>query len=203
MIPLLALVLFSTLFLVAFVLRSLIQRVRTGDSGLRLGGLRAPVRSTEWIAAWMMVLAMACALLAPLAELVGLAPWIGHRAIRLGGAAVTVIGTALIVVAQLNMGDQWRVGVDSTESTSLVTSRAFAIVRNPVFSALLLAAGGLAAMVLNVVSLIGFVLFVAAVEVQVRHIEEPYLRSLHPVEYAHYTARVGRFAPWIGRASDS
>lgn len=51
----------------------------------------------------------------------------------------------------------------------------------------------------NIVALVGFVALVAALEVQTRAVEEPYLLAVHGETYAAYAARVGRFAPRIGR----
>jgi protein-S-isoprenylcysteine O-methyltransferase Ste14 len=45
------------------------------------------------------------------------------------------------------------------------------------------------------------VLFVVALELQVRVVEEPYLRSVHGENFVRYTSRVGRFLPGIGRTA--
>ncbi|WP_222709264.1 hypothetical protein [Nonomuraea sp. C10] len=60
-------------------------------------------------------------------------------------------------------------------------------------------AAGLAAMVPNLISLAALVLAVVAIELQVRAVEEPYLRRVHGAAYLWYAARVGRFLPGIGR----
>lgn len=52
----------------------------------------------------------------------------------------------------------------------------------------------------NVVALIGFALLVTTIELQVRVVEEPYLRSVHSDAYRRcYLASVGRFVPALGR----
>jgi len=99
------------------------------------------------------------------------------------------------------MGDSWRIGVDPEESTALVTGGAFAIVRNPIFAAMLPAAVGLALMVPSALALIGAVALVIAVELQVRVVEEPYLLATHGDDYGNYARRVGRFVPSVGRLS--
>src|SRR5918996_1007579 len=53
------------------------------------------------------------------------------------------------------------------------------------------------------IQLIGLVAAVAAViglEMQVRLVEEPYLRRAHGDEFGAYEARVGRFVPGVGRS---
>ncbi|WP_187438270.1 hypothetical protein [Actinomadura decatromicini] len=49
------------------------------------------------------------------------------------------------------------------------------------------------------ISLFGLVLTVATIELQVRAVEEPYLRRLHARDYDRYAAEVGRFLPALGR----
>jgi protein-S-isoprenylcysteine O-methyltransferase Ste14 len=43
------------------------------------------------------------------------------------------------------------------------------------------------------------VAFLAALQLQVRLVEEPYLRRVHKDVWEQYAARTGRFLPWIGR----
>ena len=84
-------------------------------------------------------------------------------------------GLAGTLLAQAAMGASWRIGVDTTESTELVTAGPFALVRNPIFSAMIPAFLGLALLVPNAAALAGFAALVVAVEVQVHLVEEPYL----------------------------
>jgi protein-S-isoprenylcysteine O-methyltransferase Ste14 len=50
----------------------------------------------------------------------------------------------------------------------------------------------------NPVAIAVFTIFLAAIEVSVRTVEEPYLLGVHGDEYHDYTTRVGRFVPGIG-----
>ena len=43
---------------------------------------------------------------------------------------------------------------------------------------------------------------IAGIQLQVREVEEPYLRRVHGHTYRDYTTRVGRFLPWLGRTRD-
>ena len=58
---------------------------------------------------------------------------------------------------------------------------------------------GLGMMVPNVAAIVGLVGLVLSLELQVRLVEEPYLRQVHGSAYETYTARVGRFFPFLGR----
>ncbi len=97
------------------------------------------------------------------------------------------------------MGESWRIGVDGDERTELVTDGAFRLVRNPIFTAMLITATGLAMIIPNVISILGLVALFAALEIQVRLVEEPYLRTVQGAEYLAYAQSAGRFAPGVGR----
>lgn len=58
---------------------------------------------------------------------------------------------------------------------------------------------GLALLVPNVLALAMLVAFLASLQIQVRLVEEPYLRRVHGDAYQRYAARTGRFLPGIGR----
>ena len=109
-----------------------------------------------------------------------------------------MLGFAAVLGAQSAMGSSWRIGVDPGERTSLVTTGAFALVRNPIFTAMITALTGVALLAPTLVTAAALVSLVLAVELQVRVVEEPYLRQVHGQQYALYTARVGRFVPGIG-----
>ena len=83
--------------------------------------------------------------------------------------------------------------------TSLVTTGPFAVVRNPIFAAMLPASLGLALLVPNAVALAGLAALWLALEIQVRLVEEPYLLRAHGDSYRQYAGRVGRFVPGLGR----
>jgi protein-S-isoprenylcysteine O-methyltransferase Ste14 len=44
----------------------------------------------------------------------------------------------------------------------------------------------------------GLVLAIAALELPVRRVEEPYLLGKHGAAYRRYTASIGRFIPGVG-----
>jgi protein-S-isoprenylcysteine O-methyltransferase Ste14 len=195
----LALVLYATWFALAFGLRTLVQLRRTGDSGFR--GVSGRLGSVEWVAGAGFTVALLIGVAAPVADLLGLdrIDLADRPAVRLAGIVVAMVGIVLTLLAQLSMGDSWRIGVDDGERTALVDRGAFAVVRNPIFSAMVVTAVGLAVMVPNALSVIGLVALLGALELQVRVIEEPYLRTVHGRSYETYAARVGRFVPGVGR----
>ncbi|GAA3970524.1 isoprenylcysteine carboxylmethyltransferase family protein [Actinomadura viridis] len=194
-----ALALYLIWLALAFGLRSLLQRRRTGDAGFRGGGLRPG--TLQWWARLLFAGALAVGAAGPVAGLAGLPPLavLDRPAVQVTGTVLALLGLAATLAAQWSMGSSWRIGVDETERTALVTGGAFALARNPIFTTMIVTAAGLAAMVPNPVTLGGLALTVAAIEIQVRAVEEPYLLRFHGDAYARYAVAVGRFLPGLGR----
>jgi protein-S-isoprenylcysteine O-methyltransferase Ste14 len=196
----LALALYAAYLLLAFGLRTLIQLRRTGSTGFH--GLGGRPGSAEWIAGVGFALALLLGLAAPLLALADAVEPIAAldvTAAHAAGAALAVAGIAATFYAQVAMGSSWRIGVEEGERTELVTAGPFALVRNPIFAAMLPTALGLALLVPSWVAIAGLLGLVIALELQVRVVEEPYLLRVHGETYAAYAARVGRFLPGVGR----
>lgn len=192
-----ALILYAAWFVLAFGLRTLLALRRTGDSGWR--GLSGRPFGLEWSAGVLFVVALVIGAAAPIAALAGMDPLVDSDAAAWTGAVIASIGVLLTLLAQLSMGESWRIGVDERERTALVTEGAFRLARNPIFSAMLVTAVGLTLMVPNALAAVGLAALIVALELQVRGVEEPYLASVHGQAYADYAARVGRFLPGVGR----
>jgi protein-S-isoprenylcysteine O-methyltransferase Ste14 len=194
-----ALALLTVFGLLGFAWRAWLQRRRTGSTGIR--GTRGRIGSAEWVAGLGFVIALVVAVLGPVLQLSGVITPLSllHAdGIQVTGIALAVLGIVLTVWAQLDMGDSWRVGVDESETTALVHTGLFGRVRNPIYTAMLTFDLGIALLTPNFVTLAGLILAVAALELQVRRVEEPYLRSKHGEAYRGYTASVGRFIPGVG-----
>jgi protein-S-isoprenylcysteine O-methyltransferase Ste14 len=200
--PIVALALFAVFAVLGFGWRSWLQYRRTGSTGFR--GISGRVGSVEWSAGAGFVVAMAAAFFAPVLQLLDVVSPVSVLDvawIQLAGIALALIGIAATVYAQVDMGDSWRIGVDSTETTMLVRKGVFGLVRNPIFTAMTVFGLGIALVTPNVVAIVGFALLVATIEVQVRVVEEPYLSATHGQAYRDYLASVGRFVPGVGRVS--
>lgn len=197
----LALALLALHALFGFGIRTAIQIRRTGDSGFR--GLSGTPGSAEWWAGVLFAAAIVGAVLGPVAGLLGLPNLVDHTWVRTVGIVLAVVGIAGTLITQLAMGDNWRIGVDETEQTELVTTGPFALVRNPIFTAMLITGAGIALVVPNLVAVLAWTLLLVAIQLQVRVVEEPYLRRLHGEPYRHYQATVGRYLPRIGPAHTS
>ena len=173
----------------AFGWRTWRQWKTTGDTGLRIG---RDGSVEERLAGGLFVASVVSGLLAA-----GQPPVSTPRVRRVGLGLMTagLIGT---LGAQLDLGKSWRIGVDPSERTDLVTDGAFAIARNPIFTAMGTFAIGAALALGTRRARIAAVAMIAAVEAQVRLVEEPYLANVHGESYAVYRSRVGRFVPRLG-----
>lgn len=179
--------------LLAFGLRSWVHYRRTGSAGYR--GLSGRVGSVEWFGGVLFAAAIVLGLAAPLLSLRG------DTSVDWVRAAPLVLGIVGTVHAQLAMGDSWRVGVRVSERTTLVRRGPFKLVRNPIFTWMVVALVGVFVMLPSVVSAAAVVAVVVAIELQVRFVEEPYLLRTHGDDYRSYGARTGRFVPFVGRLS--
>ena len=86
--------------------------------------------------------------------------------------------------------------MDEAERTPLVTGGPFAVVRNPIFAAMIPTSLGGALLVPTAAAVAGFAALVLALELQVRLVEEPHLlrarRPLRPIRLADKSLLPGR-----------
>ena len=196
--PILALVLLVLFYAIAFGLRTWQHLRATGSTGFR--GVSGRPGSVEWLGGVLFAAGIVLSLAAAVGEAAG---WVtplwepGSAGVALG-IIITLAGIAATYLAQVSMGDAWRIGVREDERTQLVAEGAFAVVRNPIFSCMLVTAAGLVVLMPNWLSVASFVALLVAVELQVRFVEEPYLLRTHGQRYRDYASRVGRFFPGLG-----
>lgn len=196
--PVLALVLLVLFYAIAFGLRTWQHLRSTGSTGFR--GVSGRPGSVEWLGGVLFAAGIALSLAAAVGEAAGWVPPLwepGSAGVALG-AIITLAGIAATYLAQVSMGDAWRIGVREDERTQLVAEGAFAVVRNPIFSCMLVTAAGLVVLMPNWLSVASFAALLVAVELQVRFVEEPYLLRTHGQRYRDYASRVGRFVPGLG-----
>jgi protein-S-isoprenylcysteine O-methyltransferase Ste14 len=194
----LALALYLVGLALTFGVRSWVQFRRTGSSGFH--GISGEPGSLRWWAGVLFVLALVLGAASLVLAVIDVVPPPGGlEGLSVLGLVVAVTGSAGVLAAQTGMGASWRIGVEESERTDLVTDNWFAVVRNPVFTAMVTVQLGLAVMVPTWLSLAALACLVGAVELQVRLIEEPYLLQVHGAAYRDYAGRTGRFVPGLGR----
>jgi len=192
-----ALLLYVVALVVLFGVRSWIQLRRTGSTGFV--GISGTAGDAGWWGGVLFAAAMVLGLAGPLLAVADVVTADPLPAVQVAGLVLASAGFAATLAAQTGMGASWRIGVDPADRTELVTGGVFAHVRNPIFTAMVAAQAGVVLMVPTWVSVLALVALVAAVQIQVRAVEEPYLHSVHGGAYAAYASRAGRFLPGVGR----
>ena len=111
-------------------------------------------------------------------------------------AIVSLAGAAIVIVAQVQMGRAWRIGVREGDAPLFVSHGLFRYSRNPIFVGMMLV--GLSAAIVSGTwwSWVALVLFVLSCIVQVR-IEEAHLEASFGDAYRAFRRQVPR---WLGLA---
>ena len=107
------------------------------------------------------------------------------------GLATLHISFLGIVIAQSQMRQSWRIGIDYENKTQLVTNGFFKISRNPIYLFLLIGLIGLFLIVPNAVTFA--VLFSTFLIIQIAiRLEEEFLEKQHGEKYRQYKNKVHR-----------
>jgi protein-S-isoprenylcysteine O-methyltransferase Ste14 len=182
-----------------FGVRVAIQVRRTGSTGLI--GLREGAGIGDWLSGILFIGGVAIAVTSVILVLDdSLEPIdsLDTTFLHVVGLVLATTGGLAVFGAQLGMGESWRVGVSDEERTDLITAGWFSICRNPIYAAMILGWIGFALIVPTWLGFLGAAVVAAALELQVRYVEEPYLMRAHGQAYRDYASRVGRFVPGLG-----
>lgn len=97
-----------------------------------------------------------------------------------------------VMMAQYQMQNSWRIGIDETHKTELRTTGIFGISRNPIFLGMIISISGLFLIVPNTLTFFTMLATYFIIQIQVR-LEEAFLLQQHPDTYPSYKKRVKRF----------
>ena len=191
----LPLVCFVVCAVLVFGFRVALQLRRTGDHGLRLAKQRS--NAAEVAPTALQACGLFGVLVLTVLDTISYLP--GQLALGYPGAVTGVVVCALAVavtmLSQYQMGDAWRIGVDASEKNALVTQGMFKLSRNPIYSGMLLLGIGFVILVPHILMVCCALISYVGFEIQVRKVEEPYLRSVHGERYEEYCRNVGRYFP--------
>jgi protein-S-isoprenylcysteine O-methyltransferase Ste14 len=119
-------------------------------------------------------------------------PWLDSSLLVGIGLALLAAALIWVLIAQVQMGDSWRIGIDEKTDSPLVYHGLFGVSRNPIFFGMLVMLVGLLFTIPTaatlIVTLLGFVL----IHIQVR-LEEPFLLDKYGEAYRVYQKRVRRW----------
>lgn len=118
--------------------------------------------------------------------------WLQQPALRWCGMVLLAFSLIWIVIAQAQMGNSWRIGIDVNRQTELVQAGLFRVSRNPIFLGMRINLLGFFLVLPNAVTLLILILGDVLIQVQVR-LEEEYLRQTHDKHYQIYCQQTRRW----------
>lgn len=120
-------------------------------------------------------------------------PWMNSSFLAIMGIVLLVAALLWVLVAQIQMGDSWRIGIDEKSKSPLIQHGLFGVSRNPIFLGMLIMLVGLLLILPTAATLVITVLGFVLIHVQVR-LEEAYLIEKYGEDYRRYQTQVRR---WI------
>ncbi|MDA9343576.1 DUF1295 domain-containing protein [Algibacter sp.] len=109
------------------------------------------------------------------------------------GWGFLILSLIVVWIAQSQMANSWRIGIDDKNKTNLVTKGAFSISRNPIFLGIMIANIGLFLVIPNAFTLLIISLSTISINTQIR-LEEEFLEREFGKDYLEYVKKVRR---WI------
>ncbi|PRB85231.1 beta-carotene 15,15'-monooxygenase [Chryseobacterium culicis] len=107
------------------------------------------------------------------------------------GVVIMIFALIWVIIAQLQMKNSWRIGVDSTTKTELITHGLFRFSRNPIFLGMTISLVGFFLVFPTVIAFSFLLIGSILMQIQIR-IEEEYLLKQHEQIYVTYKKRVAR-----------
>lgn len=171
-------------------------RKRTGRSANSMPrGLKEQLLWVGWftvIAAWMAMPFLAkTSAGSPVFEIL---PALVGRGWLVAGLLLVTLGYVGTLWCYDIMGDTWRMGIDRTEKTRLVTRGPYRVVRHPIYGLQVMMLAGVALLLPTPFALLILVLHYLCAWIKGRD-EEAFLLTVHGEEYRAYSARTGRLLP--------
>lgn len=118
--------------------------------------------------------------------------YLEHRYLKSIGWGLLALSLAFVWIAQSQMADSWRIGIDETSKTKLVTKGLFSWSRNPIFLGVMIANVGMFLVIPNASTLLIVFLSTVSINTQIR-LEETYLKRSHGKQYLDYLKSVRRW----------
>jgi protein-S-isoprenylcysteine O-methyltransferase Ste14 len=118
--------------------------------------------------------------------------WLELRTVQWLGIALLLVSLIWTAIAQYQMGQSWRIGIDREHRSPLVEKGLFKFSRNPIYVGVVATLLGLFLVIPNALTLLVFVLGFVVISIQVR-LEESFLLESHGAAYTEYQRRVRRW----------
>jgi protein-S-isoprenylcysteine O-methyltransferase Ste14 len=108
-----------------------------------------------------------------------------NNILKIIGLILIHISLLWIAIAQYQMSTSWRIGIDETNKTDLVTKGIFSISRNPIFLGMIISVFGIFLILPNTLSFFTAAATYFIIQIQIR-LEEAFLEGQHGEKYSDY-----------------
>lgn len=184
---------FTVYFALAIVLKSVVVARKTGKNPLVLPkndttyGLIGAYFKYSLMAIFVYTLAFAF-----LSQWFTFISTLDKPFFKLTGCLLLVFSLIWTLVAQNDMHNSWRIGIDMDNRTELICSGLFRFSRNPIFLGMLLSLTGLFLVSPNAFTIFFLIIGFVLIQVQIR-LEEEFLTKQHGEAYFDYCKKTRRF----------
>ncbi len=118
--------------------------------------------------------------------------WLENQLVQIIGIGLLLASLGWTVLAQIQMGNSWRIGIDEEKKTALVQLGLFRRSRNPIFLGIIVTLVGIFLTIPNALTLLFLALGFVLIQIQVR-LEEEFLTRTQGEEYTVYRRQVRRW----------
>ncbi len=113
-------------------------------------------------------------------------------ALKIIGLILAYASMVWTIIAQVQMGASWRLGIDENQKTELIQNGLFKLSRHPIYLGVMISALSLFLVLPNVLNLIIFLMTPVVIALQAR-LEEEHLKKIHGEEYSNYSKSTRRW----------
>lgn len=112
--------------------------------------------------------------------------------VRQVGIVLMILGSVASIIAQFQMGNSWRIGINKNETTQLVTKGFYRYSRNPIYVGLIISFIGFFMILPNAITLCCLAMSVPSIAIKIR-LEEAYLKEKQGETFVKYMESVNRW----------
>lgn len=112
-------------------------------------------------------------------------PYLGSKLFLIAGLVLIHLSLLWIFIAQYQMSNNWRIGIDANNKTELVTRGSFSYSRNPIFLGMIISVVGIFLILPNTLTFFLVSATYIIIQIQIR-LEETFLEKQHGDRYLIY-----------------